>query len=136
MILRISKKISLIILIALLLLTLSCSTSNPEPLVQNVYQISEHEGTFTIPLGGWGYTLIPMEIGNSMKGSVSISGQAISIKIEDPNLEEVEDLGVSTKVENINITATKSGNHRLFYEDIHPNADEKIIEFNITVWSK
>ena len=136
MILRIGKITSSVLLIALFLLTLACSNSNTEPLVPNVYQISEHEGMLTVPLGGWGYTLIPMETGNSMNGSVSISGQGISIKIEDPNLEEVEDLGVSEEVESINIIATKSGNYRLFYEDIYPTADEKIIEFNITVWSE
>ncbi len=136
MILKISKKTSLAVLIAFFVLTLSCSTSNTEPLVSNPSQISEHIGMITLPLGGWGYTLIPMETGNSMNGSVSISGQGISIKIEDPNLEEVEDLGVLKKVENINVTATKSGNYRLYYEDIYPNSDEKVIEFNIIVWSE
>ncbi len=134
--LKISKKTSLAVLIAFFMLTLSCSTSNTEPLASNPSQISEHIGMITLPLGGWGYTLIPMEIGNSMNGSISISGQGISIKIEDPNLEEVEDLGVLKKVESINVTATKSGNYRLYYEDIYPNSDEKVIEFNIIVWSE
>ena len=136
MILRIGKITSSVLLIALFLLTLACSNSNTEPLVSNVYQISNHEGKIVLPLGGWGYTLIPMEPGNNMDGSVSISGKGVSIKIMDPSLTEVKDFGVTKKLESINITATKSGNYRLMYKDIYPNADEKTIDFSIMVWSE
>jgi len=134
---KIGKIILLFALMVLCLVALACSTkSKIEPFDSDVFQISEHEGVFTLPVGGWGYTLIPMERGNRMDGSVLISGQGVSMKIEDSNGTEVKDLGIIKQLDSINIIASANGNYRLNYKDITPDSDEKTIEFNIIVWNE